>query len=381
MAEPPILMPLWPRAGASETLEWLTDVIVSEDGHEDRAEMRVAPRQSFNYRYFVPLAEQRRIRNIIYGATGLQWYVPVWSQVQNIGAVSALDTSLTCETRWSEFREGGLALIWQASNDSQIVEIDQIVDDTLLTLNTSTQAFADAWLTPVRLGHLIGNPSRQFNGRTDIVDLSFEIDDLEELTVADPEQYLANDIYFDAGLIDGGQLTERMFARIDVFDENLGQIAYRAPWDFNKPQRTHRMMAEGAEEAWAIRQWLHRRRGRSVPFWQPSFETDLRLLNTGNVSNSIRVADDSYLDYAEARTHIALETSTGWLARAISNPLDLGGGEVQLTVSPSLGGIAASTIKRICWLGLKRLDTDRAEISHQGGTVFSCAVNTIEIEP
>lgn len=381
MAEPPIIMPLWPRAGASETLEWLTSVIVSEDGHEDRAEMRVAPRQTFSYRYFVPPADHRRLRNILYGTTGLQWYVPVWPQVQNIGAVADAATSLTAETRWSEFREGGFVMLWDSADHCQIIEIDQIVDADTLTLTTAAEEFADAWLMPVRLGHLVGNPNRMFNGRSDVIEMAFEVDDPDELTVAAPTQYLANDIYFDPGLLDGGMLAERMTARIDVFDESLGQIAYFAPWDFNKPQRVHRMGASNAEEAWAIREFLHRRRGRSVPFWQPSFEADMRLLNTGNVSNSIRIFDDSYLGFAEDRTHIAVETATGWLPRAITNVLDLGDGEVQLSVSPSLGGIAASSIKRICYLGLKRLDTDRAEISHQGGTAFVCAVNTIEIQP
>lgn len=381
MATPPITMPLWPRAGASETLEWLTDVIVSEDGHEDRCEMRTAPRQTFSYRYFVPRTEQRRIRNIVYGSTGLQWYVPVWPQVQNIGAVAALATSLTCETRWSEFRDGGFAMLWQAADNYQIVEIDEVVDDATLSLTTAANEFTDAWLIPVRLGHLMGDANRIFNGRSDMVELAFQIDDPAALTVAAPTQFLGSDIYFEPGLLEGMASTERMMARIDVFDESLGQIAYRAPWDFNKPQRIHRMIADGAEEAWNMREFLHRRRGRSVAFWQPSFETDLRLLNTGNLTGFIRVADDSFVGFVEDRTHIAFETTTGWITRTIQSSLDLGNGEVQLAMTPTLGGIAASTVKRICWLGLKRLDTDRAEISHLGGTAYSCAVNTIEIQP
>lgn len=140
------------------------------------------------------------------------------------------------------------------------------------------------------------------------------------------------------------------------------------------------MMAEDAAEAWTVREFLHRRRGRSVAFWQPSFEADLRVTSTGTINATMRVRADDYIDYAEDRTHIAVETASGWLPRAISNPIDLGGGEIQLTVSPSLG-VAASTIKRVCYMGLKRLDTDRAEIAYMGGTVSQCAVNTVEIQP
>ena len=50
-------------------------------------------------------------------------------------------------------------------------------------------------------------------------------------------------------------------------------------------------------------------------------------------------------------------------------------------LAASLGSIPASTIKRISFMGLKRLDTDRVEISYIGGMVSRCGVNTLEIAP
>lgn len=381
MATPPILFPLWPRPGVTETLEWLTYVMVSEDGTEERTEKRTAPRQAFSYRYFVPLDQQTRIKNMIYGARDLQWYVPIWPQVQNIGAVAAAATSLTCETRWSEFRAGGYALLWQSNDLYQLVEVDSVANDTTLNLDTATVEFTDAWLMPVRLGYLIGDPSRQFNGRTSIVDMAFSIDDLAELTVGAPTQFLSTDVYTDPGLLDGGETTEKIGMRVDVFDEGLGRVDYLFPWDYKRPQRVHRMMAENAEEAWAIRQFLHRRRGRSVAFYQPSFELDFRIVTTGNVTTSIIVRDDNFNGYSPERRHIAIETATGWQLRTVTTVSDLLDGTLQLIWSGSLGGISARTIKRICFMGLRRLDTDRVEINHIGGTVSSCAVNTVETHP
>lgn len=380
MATPPILLPLWPRPNVTETLEWLTDIILSENGSEERTEMRTAPRQSFSYTYFVPVAQRARIANIVYGGRKLQWYVPVWPQVQQIGVVSAAATSIACETRYSEFRDGGLLMLWESPEKYQILEIDAVTSDTNIDLAEETDAFTDAVLMPVRVGRLTGDPSRAFNGRTSVLEMAYAVDDQAELTVAAPTQYLSADAYFDPGLLDSGTLNEGLQARIDVFDEGLGQVSYLAPWTFNRPRRVHRMMAEDAAEAWTVREFLHRRRGRSVAFWQPSFEADLRVTSTGTINATMRVRADDYIDYAEDRTHIAVETASGWLPRAISNPIDLGGGEIQLTVSPSLG-VAASTIKRVCYMGLKRLDTDRAEIAYMGGTVSQCAVNTVEIQP
>src|SRR3546814_6169991 len=49
-----------------------------------------------------------------------------------------------------------------------------------------------------------------------------------------------------------------------------------------------------------------------------SFEADLILQSTGALTTTIQVRSDEYLRYAADRTHIAVETTTGWLARAIT---------------------------------------------------------------
>lgn len=381
MATPPILMPLWPRPRVTETLEWLTYVAVMEDGSEERTEMRTAPRQGFSYQYFVPYALRARAANIAYGGRELQWAVPVWPQVQNIGPVAAAATALTCETRYSDFRDGGLLMLWDSPDHCQIIEVDAVTSDTNIDLAEATEEFSDAWLMPVRLGRLTGDPSRAFNGKTSVLDLSFDIDDQLELTVDAPTQYLANDAYFDPGLLDGGSQTEQLNARIDVFDEGLGMVTFNAPWTNVRPVRSHRMMGADAAEQWTIREFLHRRRGRSVPFWQPSFENDLRLVSTGNITTAISVHQDDYNEFAAARSHIAIETPGGWLPRAINSINDLGGGVLQLILSSTLGGISASTIGRISFMGLKRQSADRTEITYIGGTVCECTVGTVEIQP
>jgi len=374
--------PLWPRPDARENVEWLTDVLVSEDGSEERTEMRDAPTQEFGYRYFVPPAMVRSVNNMLYGARSLQWNIPVWPQVQNVGAITAGASTITCETRYSEFRAGSLVMLWQSPTHFQILQMTSVASHTVLNLTDVTEAFSNAWLTPVRIGYISRSPKRDFDGANSIVDLTFSVEDVEELTVAAPDQYLSEDVYLDPGMLSGGGLVEQLEARFDVFDEQLGPVSYMSPWNYIKPARVHRMIAEDAAEAWAIREFLHRRKGRSVGFWQPSFEADLKVMDSGAITSAISVERDEYDTYAGDRSNLAFETTAGsWLLRAVTNTTFLGGGELQLTLSSSLGGIDASTIKRICFLGFKRLSSDRAEIGYLGGTAVECAVPTLEITP
>jgi hypothetical protein len=233
MANP--LLPLWPRPGITETLEWLTDVRIFEDGTEERIEKRTAPLQSISYDYFVPFMLRAQIANLVYGGRDQQWYVPMWPQVQEIGAISAGASTVECETRYSELRPGGFAVIWESPGNYQVVEINDIEDDDTISLVGTTQAFTSAWLMPCRLGSLIGNPARQFNGRASVLSLAFEIDDRLQLEPDAPEQYLGEDIYYEPGLLEGGFTQEQIAARIDVFDEGLGPITYASPWPHPPP--------------------------------------------------------------------------------------------------------------------------------------------------
>lgn len=381
MPAPLVLLPLWPRQGVVESLDWMTYVMVSEDGSEEATQLRLSPRQAFRMSYYVSSDRQARINNIVYGGRTLQWWVPAWPQVQSVGPVTAGLTVLPCETRYSEFRDGGFLMLWDSPEHCQIIEINAVTGDTAIALASATEAFEDAWLMPVRVGYLDQAPGRQLNGRNSVLTMNFNVEDNEALVVPAPAQYLGLDLYTDPGLLNGGELGEQLTARFDVFDEGTGPVSYAAPWVYNRPARVHRMMGADAAEAWAIRQFLHRRMGRSVQFWLPTFEADFRVNDSGPITGSLSVYPDDYVGFAAAREHVAIETPAGWLARRITATNLLGANELQLVFDASLGGVQASAIKRISFLGRKRLDTDRAEVNWIGGTASTCAVSTVEIAP
>lgn len=376
----PAPFPLWPRPPLGEALEWLTDNIISDNGTEDRAQMRLTPRQTLSMDFYVPVAEQPRLKNILWGNRSNQWLVPFWPHVQHIGEVALGDWTLTLPTEFVDFRDYGMAMIWQSPDAYQIVGIDRVTNDTTIVLTQPTAPFSDAWVIPIRRGFSPGDPSRRFTGAKSSISMTFQMEESRQLSPAAPTQYLGQDIYFDAGLLDGGGLDENLTAPLDIQDEALGRVSYSSPWPHARPRRPLKKLADGLEEGWALREWLHRRAGRLRAFWHPSFEADLILQSTGALTTTILVRSDEYLLYAANRTHIAVETSTGWLARAITLATQIDPATVQLTLNASLA-VNASAIQRISWLGLWRLDADRVEINWIGGQVSSVTIPVLELEP
>jgi hypothetical protein len=376
----PAVMAVWPAPGMTESIAWLNDVTIYEDGSEDRERLRNAPRHQYRMTCFVPASAQATVRNMLYGARAQRWLVPVWSQVQHVGAVLAGELTADALTSYSEYHSDSLLILWETPLRWQIIGVDQVVDANTISLTGPTEAFDDAWIAPVHKAFFDGDPARAFDGRTSRAMFNFNVEDNRALTVAAPAQYLGNDIYFEEGLLSGDTTSESIVTVFQLMDEQLGLVDYGTPWLHNRPSRSHRMAGEDAAEAWAIREFLHRRAGRLTPFWHPSFEVDLRVLNTGAVTTSLTVAADEYLRFAAARDHVAVETTAGWVARAITDAVVSGVDQVQLTLNASLA-VDASAIKRVCFLGLRRLNSDRVEISFIGGTVCACALPVLDITP
>lgn len=379
----PAMISRQPEAPITETLEWVTDVNTSKNGTEQRFQYRVSPVQSFELRYPADASRKQSFQNRMWGALTDEWLVPVWSQARYIGAVTADLLTVPLNTAEGEFRDLGLALLWESETNWQVLAIDQILSTSLLRTFNLTRAFNAAYLMPLRTAIIPDNVTKEILGLgyEAAFTAKFRVLDNAALTVTAPAQFLSEDVYPDEVLMAGDTGSDDIGKDMDIYNPGNGLLAHYQNWTNSQTSRTQRMVAEDAAEAWTMRQFLHRRAGRCKAFWQPSFEDDLRLLSTGNLTTTITVSDNDYERFAAGRTHIAIKQANGtWLYRTITAVLRTGSNTIQITLNSTLG-IAASTVKRVCWLGLKRLNTDRVEIKYLGNGVSETQFRTQEIQP
>lgn len=375
------LLPLQPETPLRESLEWKTDLMESYNGTEQALQLRGSPRQKFTFKFTEQAWTKNLGFNVEYGAIQERWGIPLWMEAQYLGTVSAAITALPCTVDVYDFRDSSLALLWQSPTQWQVIEITT-VGAGVLNLDTATNAFTRAWLMPLRVGRTSGQLQRNSNGHNVQLTANFEIEDNLALSSSAPTQYLSQDIYFEPPIMDGDRMLYGIETRTDVVDYELGIVARRTPWQYNRVNRPFNVICEGATEVRAFREWLMRRAGKYRRFWEPSFENDFRKQSTGTVNSTILVGRDGLDDWAPQRSHIAVELDDGsWLARALTSITPTSSTQAQLNLSTSLGGIAASRIRRISWLGLKRLDTDLVEMNWVGGGIMQAAVTVAEIQP
>ncbi len=377
-----IIFPYLYKPGLKENLQWYTKVLSSFNGSEQRYKARGNPRQFFKLTAYANKDERNRVGNLLYGNRVSAWGVPVWSEQRLLSsAVTIDDTILHVDTLYGDFRIGSRAVIWANHRDYHVLNITGLTDTTITAaIGIPSNYTLGSIVAPIRTGVLIQNPIRKTTGFYADVIAKFEISDNTNLDPGPSDiQYLDLDVMLDEPLRPSKYLTDIYSTRVDVLDYKTGLVELNAPYIYHKPSRKIQYIFESLEEIWNFRLWLHRRSGRLVPFWMPSFENDLILISTGSLTNLLEVQNNEYIQTSTARDHIAVFVSSGTvLLRAIvSAELNE---NAEITLDSSLG-IDASEVEFISYLGLKRLNSDNISIEWLANNVATVELPIVELEP
>ena len=364
-----------------ETMEFLTDVMESYNGSEQRLQLRAKARRTLAYSVPLQAAHLAGAFNTEWGGLRKEWAVPIWTESQYIGTVLENQNTLVCNTDYYDLRDDSLALLYTGCDEWQMLEIDTVAPG-LLNLTTTTQPMKGCWLVPVRLGWIgdkIERPINGYNGKSNIL---FEIDDTREYTPdAAVLQYAGDDFYTESGLLSGGNVDRIIEQRLDENDFDLGIIARRSPWSHARIGTPYRQILQGHEQVFKYKQFLQRRAGRFRRFWLPSFEINMRVINTGEIGNKLIIRSDSYMEYAQNRKHIAIQLMSGdWYPMEIVSAVQTSADAIELTLPYSLY-VTKEYVARVSYMGLHRLDADRIELNWASNNTVDIEVRILELTP
>lgn len=373
------LIPVPAETPAVESLQFLTDDFESYNGLEENIQLRTKARQVLQYKIPLQALAQADVFNTAYGAIRKKWAIPLWIEMQSVGQVNNAATFILCNTALYDFRDNSLAYLYDITGKFQVLEISTVVSDRI-NVSAISDFFRNAYLMPCRIGRVSGSINKKLNGLTGSLDLQFFVEDTKSLSGAMPIQYLSNDIYYEAGLLDNNEILTSIEKREDIIDFDLGVSVSRSPWINSKHSRQHNIKPATPQEIRTYKEFLYRRQGKSKLFWTPTFLNDIFCLNIGLVVSTIIANRDSYLEYAQNRIHIAIESGGVWYPRLISSPSPTSTTTMQFTIDSPLN-VQASSITRISYLGLYRLDSDVIEIMYGSNLMAESSVRIKELLP
>ena len=380
-----VAFPYYYSAPSREVLEWRTDVIVANNGEEQRVRTRRLPRQSVQSDFYLTSNEINRAELLLYGWRANRWAFPIWSEARPADTIFAGDTVIPVDPNYGDFRVGSLCIIWQSASASQVVEIADIdpVGETITIVDEAAQNYFRAYVAPVRVGRLLADPTRSTTGWNGRGTVNFQADDNIEFINVEPDGPYPDGypVYDQNPDKIGGFLDDSFVSRIEVLDTGSANAQIYTPWLRTKIGKRYSVFMEGAEEIWNFRQWLHNRSGRLKAFYMPTFENNFRLNQAGIISTTFQAIDDGQASFGADRDHIGFQLNDGtWVYRTITDVTSDGAGSIGVTVDSPVN-LLPEEINQISYVGLKRLNTDRVEFTHFANCVAEVRLSIIEIAP
>ena len=370
------------QIGSRETLIWHTDIQIAYNGTEHRSAKRFYPRHEFTYE--IPFQSDRKIdiENSIYGSMDTNHLVPHFINTYSTNSTVASNDTLIpitgVDPRALGFYVNGLAYIYNDTSHS-IVTISRVRHSDLVFSGHSTE-ITNANICPLHVCYLRGEPSISYGRRKVLtaVYVSIISNIPSQFGGNNPQTFSNNDLYVMDNYIQSDFIEKRFYKNVEHISNNISNNTYNVTGYTNtRIQYTHRIVIEDRQERLNFLNFLYRRQGRFRSFWLPSFQDDIDIVNTGLITTTLIIRNDSYTDFSN-RTHIGLLINGTWTFVTVSN-IASSGSFANLTISNI--NTHVNNIEIASFLGLYRLDTDRVELNYLGNNVITCSFNIVELQP
>lgn len=365
------VMPDW-SGGVQERLAWLSDVMqASATAVSQHRGLRIGPRRSISFDVLAE-GQERRVADMLLAGYSGTWLLPIWPDVQFVGAHAAAGDFITCATTGFDFVTGGKALLWSAVNTWEVVQVDTISGAGLLLAAPLVNSWpAGTRLYPLRRARVQDGAEEIL--RTDTISrrgLTFEITEASDWpALASPTTYLSHPV-LDVRPDESDDPASSYMRLAQTVDHETGApVVHDLPGIALRMQQSHWKLWGRAEHAW-FRSLLYTLQGRRVPMWVPSFASDLKpaaAVTGGSATLSVEWAGYTLFGKSKHnRKDVRIELTNGTvLYRRITNAVEAGATET-LTLNASLSGssIAAGSIRLISFMALCTLASDDVEIDH-----------------
>lgn len=366
--------PNWSQQYA-ESLDWLTDVMTSFSGDEQRYALRSKPRRIIEYSSVVQKEESAIAGNLLWGWQNRNYAVPLWFDKTVLsGGASIGATTLSLDTTNRGFFSGGLLLLINGPMDYEAIEIDSFTSSSVALAKPLERAWSvGTKVYPVNVARLPTNVTS--------TQLTDSVRQLAVTFVSDPVQ---NDPYIPVAAASTTHNGYEVILRkpnwavpIEIDNEFLyesadfqvGGIAYATSTTYPKITRRFQWNLHSKTEIRQFREMLGRMKGRNRAAYLPTWFSEFELWSTEVASAvTIKVKNNEFYRMVNAdpalNTLMILPRTGAPIIRTIGSVGIDPSGFVTLGLNAAVGiDLNVTTLSRLSLVHLCRLTTDRVTIN------------------
>lgn len=368
------------EAPAQERLEWLTDVIDTIDGKEQRIALRKNPRQAFTVRYRLSGLDLQNFQAIMFDWQTSLFALPLWHESQEqTAAVSASATQLqVADTASVDLRVGGLVAIIADSHTYDVATISSMTSTTITLSSPLVNSYPSG--TPVMPARIafIKDTITADRYRNNVVEytLAFDVYDNDTGVLTEDTSGFSSyggKVLFDDCNVANDRTPDQLLQRAVRIDNGTGNITQFAIWDRNKHLTQKGFVARDRDEIKSLRRALLAIRGKQKSFWLPTFFDDMTV--SQDLASGANTMDISRIDYTrfvgarESKKTFRITFTDGTsLVREVQSSITLSASEERLTVSSTWpANRTVDEIVRVDFYELVRFDTDVITLTYPRG--------------
>lgn len=378
-----------PEDGISEVWTWLTDVMVSLNGTEQRVCNSDLPKRTFGYPLKFDDADALRAHiSAMFMGAGSAFQLPLYQyQTRLTAKANTGATVVAAAGARTELRVGGAALIFDAAG-YQLVTVQAVAGAAVTILEPLARPYGvDASLCPVATV-FAGNNAVLSRGRMDHAATATLA--AKEVGFLDPFVNALNaavvTTFSGLPVLEARPIGDNYDVTFDTgiqTTEEGGIVDIRSPWNHAQLQLTlsfncQRILNPADWDKW--RKFLDAVKGSWKPFYIPSYATNFKLVTAPAIAGTtLTFGGTSYADdwfpYAPFKT-IAVFHDAGVHYATVSAVAKVGG-NTNVTFAPALP--AGATNPSVCLLYKVRIANDQVSCDHFGqNTRLNLLVRTVD---
>lgn len=382
-----------PETPVEEVLEFLTDVMEARDGTEQRVTVRSVPRQRLTLKFLEEELERQNLDNLLFDWLARVWGVPIWQEERRLQAdAAATDLTVQVDTTFSQFRAGGLALVFTDQFDAEALEIDSLTASSLTFTSPLLRAHSASNTTvmPVNLAYARTQPSAP-RLRLGQQRLTMEFVTLDNQDVSDSSAfsvYKTKVLLDDPNLVLGGDRKGGQWTRrVEVLESPSGDPRQFGVTDRSRLVSSKGFFADGAQGVWQVRQLVHALKGSRISFYLPTFQNDLTLeADIGASATTFDVTKTGFHDFVQGRQPFGavtlVKTDGTRITRDITGTAEFDDDTDRITIDTAFDSVAIPTseVARMELTMLVRIRDDKVSFTHTrpGRAVVEMDVITVK---
>lgn len=370
-----------------ESLDWLTDVMTSYYGYEQRVEIRAKPRRMFEYTSLLEKIDSNVAANLLWGWQNRNFALPVWIDLTTLNtSVFIGDITLSLDTTSRGFFSGGLLILINGSMDYEVVEIESFsASSVTLAKPLERDWSAGSKVYPVNISSMPQSvQSRKLTDSVTEISTTFSAEPVQTdpyiPVISAPITYNG----YEVVLRKPNWAVPIQFDNqydYEMIDFQTGGFRTNPTTVFPRINRRFQWILKNRSEIVDFRGLLGRLKGRLKPVYLPTWIDDFTLYLSETASSvSIRVNSNEFHKMVGSdpalKTLMILPKSGAPIIRLIESvgldPL----GFTTLGLNAAIGiDLNSSTLSRLSLVHLCRLTTDRVTINYESSSVATVEAN------